>query len=224
MIYAQLLSIQVGQPQTRGHKNADDPLDEEWTSAIFKNPVDSPVMLRTLNLDGDRQADTKNHGGPHRAVMAYAAAHYPIWQQELNLDEQPPYGQFGENFTIDGLTEDTVCIGDVYAIGEAIVQVSQPRVPCWKIDRRWHQQGILQRVRETGRSGWYFRVLQEGMVEAGVQVERIQHPYPDWNIKYITQLLYDKKRDLDVKAQLVDCEELSPGWRDSFAHYVATFG
>ena len=131
MTASRLLSIQVGLPKTHGTEDAADPLDEQWTSAIFKQPVKGAVWLGKENLDGDEQADRVNHGGPHRAVLMYAATHYPLWQDELGLNDIP-YGGFGENFTSDGLAEDTVCIGDMYAIGASVVQVSQPRSPCWK--------------------------------------------------------------------------------------------
>ena len=215
MITSHLLSIQVGLPKTRGSDDAVDPMDEQWTSAIFKQPIAGQVWLGKENLVGDAQADRKNHGGPHRPVLAYAAAHYPLWQAELGLSEIP-YGGFGENFTIDGLTEEAVCIGDTYTVGAVVVQVSQPRTPCWKIERRWRLPGLLQKVRDTGRTGWYLRVLTEGYVEAGQTVELVERPYPDWNITYVAHLLANGEADPDAQAQLAACEALTPDLRAYF--------
>lgn len=120
-------------------------------------------------------------GGPEKAVLAYAADHYPLWRSELEPLELP-YGTFGENFTIAGLTEETVCIGDIYIIGGAIVQISQPRQPCWKLARRWQVKDLVIRVPANGRTGWYFRVLKEGYIEQGVPVILLDRPYPQWPI------------------------------------------
>lgn len=176
-----LVSIQVGQPAEYGREGAPDPLDQPWRSGIFKAPVQGPVWLGRTHLAGDGQADRRVHGGPEQAVLAYAAQHYPLWRAELGIPEMD-YGAFGENFTIDGLDEETVCLGDIYRIGAARVQVSQPRYPCWKLARRWHRNDLVARVLRTGRSGWYFRVLEEGWVEAGLAVRRLERPTPEQTI------------------------------------------
>ncbi len=162
-----ILSIQVGMPTAYGTEGAEEEMDRAWVTSFYKQPVAGPRWLGRENLVGNQQADTENHGGPDKAALCYSAAHYPRWRAEI-AGFDPPHGGFGENFTIAGQSEETVCIGDTYAIGEARVQVSQPRGPCWKIERRWRLPGLTARVRETGRTGWYVRVLIEGAVEAGM--------------------------------------------------------
>ncbi|TMD55358.1 MAG: MOSC domain-containing protein [Chloroflexi bacterium] len=130
---ARLVSIQVGQPHLRGSDvGLAEPIDHQWKSAIFKSPVTGPVFLGSTNVEGDRQADPRVHGGPEMAVLCYSADHYPYWRRELGIEEMGP-GGFGENFTISGQDERSVCLGDVYEVGEAVVQISQPRGPCYKI-------------------------------------------------------------------------------------------
>src|SRR5262249_2606205 len=153
-------------PRTYGKADAEDPLDREWTSGIFKAGVAGPVRLSALGLEGDGQADLRFHGGPDKAVNAYALAHYPGWEAEWQVSPLAP-GAFGENLTIDGQTEESVSIGDVFQLGSAKLQVSQPRFPCWKLERKWRRPGLAARVVETGRTGWYFRVLETGAVEGG---------------------------------------------------------
>ncbi len=212
MAKAVLVSIQVGLPRKLGVADAADPMDRLWESGFVKEPVSGPVWLGRTNLAGDGQADREHHGGPDKAVLAYAAAHYPLWRAELNRPELP-YGAFAENFTIDGLTEETVCIGDVYAIGEARVQVSQPRQPCWKIARRWRIKDLTVRVRETGRTGWYLRVLQEGYVEPGLDVVLIERPFPQWTVARATEVMLHRREDRQAAAELAECPLLASDWR-----------
>jgi len=149
-----------------GTKGAADPMERDWYSGIYKQPVSGRVWVGCENIDGDGQADLRFHGGPNRVALCYSADHYPRWQAELN-DSSLEYGFFGENFTIEGLEENTVHMGDIFQIGEARVQVSQLRGPCWKLARRTGHKDMVERVLENGRSGWYVRVLQEGFVESG---------------------------------------------------------
>lgn len=211
-----LLSIQVGRPRRMGVEGTSDPMERPWYSSFVKEPVEGPVWLGRTNLAGDRQADLKNHGGPDKAVLAYAAGHYPLWRVELNRPDFP-FGAFGENFTIHDLTEATVCIGDVYAIGEARVQVSQPRQPCWKIARRWQIKDLTARVQKTGRTGWYFRVLSEGYVEAGLPVTLVERPFPQWTVAQATEVMLRRHLDPDAAAELAACPLLSSRWRETLA-------
>jgi MOSC domain-containing protein YiiM len=175
-----LLSIQVGKPQQLIHERERDSYPTEWETAIYKDPVRGPVWVGATNLEGDGQADMRVHGGPDQAVMAYSADHYPEWRATLNLPELS-YGAFGENFTISGMSEETVCFGDIYEIGEMRVQVTKQRQPCFKLARRLERPEVVRMVVETGRSGWYLRVLKEGAVEAGlpvVLVERLPDASP----------------------------------------------
>ena len=163
-----LVSIQVGLPRFYGRPGADDPMDRPWETGFFKQPVDGPRWLGRTNLAGDGQADLVNHGGPDKAVLCYAASHYPGWRGELDRPELP-HGAFGENFTIEGLTEETVCVGDTYRLGGAIVQVSQPRQPCWKLAWRWRLKELTALVERSGRTGWARRVAQRGMTASTIR-------------------------------------------------------
>ena len=127
-----LLSVQVGMPTVLGVVGSTDPANRPWTTGFIKGPVAGPVWAGSLNLTGDGQADRTNHGGPDKAVCVYPADHYEFWRHDLGLPDIP-LGAFGENFTVAGLGEADVCIGDVWAVGDAVFQVSQPRQPCWKL-------------------------------------------------------------------------------------------
>jgi MOSC domain-containing protein YiiM len=132
---AVLYSVQIGTPKNYGFEDAVDAHDKPWTTGFFKAPIEDPVFVGTTNLVGDGQADLKNHGGIDKAVLAYSADHYPKWRDELRMPDMP-CGAFGENLTIVGLSEESVHIGDIFRIGTATFEVSQPRQPCWKLARR----------------------------------------------------------------------------------------
>lgn len=206
-------TIQVGLPQTLGQDEAPDPMDRPWTTGFFKQPVAGLLWLGTTHLEGDGQADLKNHGGVDKAVLAYSAAHYDYWRSHLPIHDLPP-GAFGENFTIVGQTESEVCIGDVYQIGGATVQVSQPRKPCWKLSRRWRIADLTQQVLANGRSGWYFRVLQEGQVAPGQSVKLCDRPFPQWTIARAHQIMHHDLNDKAAAAALAHCPLLSDNWRE----------
>lgn len=209
----ELVTLQVGLPQTLGTDEAPDPMDQRWTTGFFKQPVEGEVWLGATNLAGDGQADLKNHGGVDKAVLAYSADHYPYWRSHLNHPELP-YGGFGENFTVAGQTEADVCIGDIYAIGSARVQVSQPRQPCWKLSRRWRIADLALQVKANGRSGWYFRVLQEGSVQPGLTVTLCDRPYPQWTVALANQIMHHNQGDRAAAAELAQCPLLSRNWQE----------
>lgn len=211
-----LLSIQVGLPKRRGIVGSMNPLDRPFQSGIFKDIVEGRVWLGEENLAGDGQADLENHGGPYRAVLGYSAEHYAVWRAELAMPDLP-YGAFGENFTISGLDEETVCIGDIFSIGEVKVQVSQPRQPCWKLARRWNMKDLTARVHDHGWGGWYMRVLQQGYVEAETSVVLEKRPMPGFDIAFVYALMSKQIEDPQAMTELADCEWLSPGWREVFA-------
>lgn len=217
---ATLLSIQVGTPQTFGVPGAKDPQHRPWTTSIYKIPMPGRVRLGKTNLAGDAQADLRVHGGPDKAVNVYASEHYARWCEELRLAEMP-FGAFGENFTVRGLTEAGVCIGDVYAVGSAVVQVSQPRRPCWKLARRWGVKDLAARVEATGLTGWYFRVLTEGEVEAGNSLRLVERPHPQWPVEAANLLMTGRRRDVDALHRLAECAELSASWRRSLLKMAA---
>lgn len=201
-----LLSIQVGLPR-----------EVRWqrrtvSTGIFKEPVQGPVMLRTLNLDGDRQADLSVHGGAQKAVYVYPAEHYDPWRAELPGMELA-WGAFGENFTTEGLVEDEVHIGDRFRIGEAEVQVTQPRMPCFKLGIRFGDPGIVERFLESRRSGFYVAVLREGTVEAGDPIERIAMDPQHVTVADFNRLFLGEK-DEDVRDRALQVEALPENWKD----------
>ncbi|HXC17595.1 MAG TPA: MOSC domain-containing protein [Holophagaceae bacterium] len=185
-----------------------------WRSAIYKEAVDHPLWLSATGLVGDTVGDTKHHGGPEQAVLAYAESHYAEWKAEGFTDER---GAFGENLLVTGLSDQTVCIGDVFEVGEARLQVSCPRVPCNTLVRRHGRPDILTRVFETARGGWYFRVLKEGFVAPGQELRLLERPHPDWTV---ARALHARWRVASNKAEaqaLSKVVALSPKWRVSLA-------
>lgn len=206
---AKLLTISVSVAQTRTHHHASDGRESEWTSGIFKQPVTGSVWVGKINVEGDQQADLKNHGGEHQPVMVYSAEHYDLWRAELP-DIAWVHGGFGENFTISGQDEKTVCIGDIYAVGDVRLEVSAPRFPCWKLARRWNQVDLTARVDANNRSGWYLRVLNEGHVEAGMDVTLLERPYPQFSIYSVHQVFDDLADFPDVAAELAKCPAFKP--------------
>ncbi len=217
---AVIASIQVGRPRERGTEGAADPMDRPWFSAFVKDPVTGPIALGTINLEGDDQADRVNHGGVDKAVLLYSSSHYPLWRAELGLPEIP-HGGWGENFTIDGQAEPDVCIGDVYRMGDAVVQVSQPRQPCWKLARRWRIKTLVVTTQNNGRTGWYCRVLKTGTVAPGDALEPIERPNPDWTISRANRIMHIDKRDLDAAAALAAVPELSANWKATLGKRAA---
>ena len=203
-----IVSIQVGRPRTVPPTGDGQPWDREWRTAFWKEAVQGPVMLRATNLEGDGQADLDVHGGPDQAVLCYSADHYPAWREELGLPEMS-HGGFGENFTISGQDERSVCIGDVYRVGEAVVQVAKPRGPCYKISWRWRRRDLTSRVESSGRHGWYVRVLVEGEVEAGQAPELEDRPHPEWSVRAAGEVIRFRKRRPELAAQLARCEALA---------------
>ncbi len=212
-------ALYVGKPVTVGEADAKNALDREWTSSIFKEPVEGKVWLGETNLVGDEQADKKHHGGPEKAVFAYPTAHYEKWQEELEREDLV-VGTMGENFAIDHMDEDDCCIGDTYEVGEAIIQVSQPRQPCWKPARRTRMIDFSVRIQNSGRTGWYFRVLQEGYVEAGDALTLIERPYPEWTITKANEVMHTHKQDIEAATKLASCEYLAINWKTTLTKRV----
>lgn len=211
-----LLSLQVGRPAEHVSELTDGQ-DAAWTSGIWKTSVAGRLRLDRINLDGDAQADLKNHGGPDKAVCCYAAEHYPGWRAALNKTEAEfPFGAFGENFTLEGLTEDAVCIGDLYTVGTARVQVSQPRMPCWKLGRRWERPGLPLEVSGSGQTGFYLRVVDPGEVGAGDELALTERPLPEWPVARVNQAMYVEKDDAALADTLSRLAGLAEAWRRPF--------
>jgi ferredoxin-NADP reductase/MOSC domain-containing protein YiiM/ferredoxin len=184
-------------------------------TAIWKDPVDGPRMVRHINIDGDDQADRLAHGGEHRAVFVYQIDSYRYWERELGRDDFT-YGQFGENFTVEGLADDEVCIGDHYRIGEALFEVTQPRVTCYRVGIRMNDPAMPTLLVSHHRPGFYFRVLEEGSVQAGDQIEKIADGPERLTVVAVDGLLYlpNKSRALIERALRVPA--LNQGWQGSF--------
>ncbi len=185
------------------------------TTGIFKQPVQGRVMLRSLNLDGDRQADLSVHGGPDKAVYAYPVEHYDYWRGELP-DMNLPWGMFGENFTTVGLLEETVNIGDRFRIGSAEVIVTQPRLPCYKLGIKFGRADMVKRFGTSDRPGLYFAVLQEGEVEAEDAIELISRDENNVTVTDITRLYAREKDNLEMVYRAMQVKALSEGWRNYF--------
>jgi MOSC domain-containing protein YiiM len=205
-----LISLNVGPPMELSG-------DEPWRTGIYKQPVSGPVRLELENLDGDGQADLRVHGGPDKAVCVYSADHFPLWRDELGVQECGP-GWFGENFSVSGLGEASVAVGDTFRIGTAVVQVSQPRAPCWKLGRRWNRLDMPKLVVRNGRTGWYLRVLEPGVVQGGDTLALVERPFAKWTIEAINDVAYNRSgaRDLAAARELSECPALAQAWRDDF--------
>ena len=182
-------------------------------TGIFKQPVAGPIQLRTLNLDGDRQADLSVHGGPYKAVYAYPSEHYVFWRDQL-LGDDLPWGMFGENFTTEGLSENELHIGDRLQIGTATVMVRQPRIPCYKLAAKFQRDDILQRFLESGRSGFYFSVEQEGTVAAGDAFKLLSRNPSAVTIEEMNRLFVPEKYNRTLLEKALATSALPQDWHD----------
>jgi MOSC domain-containing protein YiiM len=210
----QLTSVNVGLPREVSWKG------KTISTGIFKEPVANVVKLRSLNLDGDRQADLSVHGGVDKAVYAYPSEHYSYWQRELP-DMQLPWGMFGENFTTTGLFEDEVFIGDRFQIGTAEVMATQPRLPCYKLGIKFGRADIVQRFQSSRLTGIYFSVLREGEVQVGNTIELIERNQTNISISDITRLYLRESDSLEMLDRAVRLESLPIGWRNYFRNQIA---
>lgn len=208
-----LLSIQTGVPKTVGVPGSDDPMERLFTSAIWKQPVTGPIWAGALGLAGDAVANRRHHGGRNQAVLAYASSHYPLWRAEWGRSDVGP-GNFGENLTIEGATEETTCIGDVVELGDAQFEVSHPRVPCATLARRHQVRDLVRIVYANGRTGWHLRVVREGWIEAGMPVQLVRRPYPAWTVRRVSLVMLHRAERAAEAAQLAACPALSEEWRE----------
>ncbi|MDX6693578.1 MAG: hypothetical protein QOF02_1181 [Blastocatellia bacterium] len=193
------------------------------STGIYKTPVEGPLMLRTLNLDGDRQADLTVHGGLSKAAYAYPAEHYGYWREQLPGTELP-WGMFGENFTTEGLDESTVNIGDRFRLGLAEVMVTEPRMPCYKLGIKFGRTDILKRFLASGRTGFYFSVQREGEVGAGDKIELIGHDENNVTVADIVRLYARDKGDFETMRRAIAVEALPESWREHFRQQLAKGG
>src|SRR5215472_15432725 len=208
-----LLSVNVGLPQ-----------DVTWGgrivhTAVWKRPAEGPQLVRRLNIDGDGQGDLAGHGGEHRAVFVYQIESYRYWQEQLGRDGFT-YGQFGENFTVEGMADDQVCIGDRYRIGTALFEVTQPRVTCYRVGIRMGEPRMPALLVSHRRPGFYLRVLQEGTVQAGDEIEQVAKGPEAMTVAEIDALLYLPGRSHRSLIRALRIPALSQGWQGSFAELL----
>jgi MOSC domain-containing protein YiiM len=188
-------------------------------SGIAKTGSEGRVRVTTLGLEGDGQGDPRHHGGPEKALHHYAFDHYPAWREELAVHgadgtgvlDRP--GAFGENLSTAGLTEAGICIGDRFRLGTALVEVSQARQPCWKLDHRFGYPGMARAVQQSLRTGWYYRVLEAGEVAAGDTLELVARPCPLWSLQRLLQVLYVDRLDYAALAAMAELAPLAENWR-----------
>ncbi len=185
-------------------------------SAIGKTEFKGKVRLTKTGLANDAQADLEAHGGFEKALHHYPADHYPTWTDELGHNTRFQAGGFGENVSTHGLTEDDVCIGDVFSIGTARIQISQGRQPCWKLSAHTGEDRMAYLVRKTLRTGWYYRVLEEGEVATGDKITLIDRASDAHSVKTVTEAYFNPRLDPDTARELAEIETLFSGWRDSF--------
>jgi MOSC domain-containing protein YiiM len=207
-----LISVNVGLPREVKSEAGS------VITGIFKNPVQGPVMARTLNLDGDRQADLSVHGGAHKAVYAYPSEHYSYWRRELSITEMP-YGLFGENFTTAGILENDVHIGDRFRVGTAELTVTQPRLPCYKLGLRFGRDDMVKRFLDSGRTGFYLSVSREGEVGTGLALESTHRDPAGVTVPEITKLYVSKHyspADVEALHRVLQVPALPESWRRYF--------
>jgi ferredoxin-NADP reductase/MOSC domain-containing protein YiiM len=209
-----LVSVNVGMPKNVQWR------DQTVYTGIWKAPVEGPVMVRRLNVDGDGQGDLGGHGGEQRAVMVYQVESYDFWKTYLGREDLVP-GHFGENFTITGLGDDEVCIGDRYRIGDAEFEVTQPRVTCFRVGMRLNEPRMPNLLVSQHRPGFYFRVITEGTVRAGDDIVRTRRGRHELSVADVDALLYLPNRDTERLRKAVDVPALSPGWQQSFRDMLA---
>ena len=202
-----VLSVNVGHPQEY------EWLGQRVTTAIFKSPVEDPVVVSTLNLEGDRQADLSVHGGLNKAVYAYPHEHYVYWEAQLPDYRLTP-GNFGENLTLEGVSEDAVHIGDHLQIGTALFTVTQPRSPCYKLGIRFAREDMTKRFYASRRFGFYLRVRREGVVQAGAEVAVVGRDANAVSVADVISLFTGDSRDRDLLNRALKVSALPEGWRN----------
>ncbi|MCU5668662.1 MOSC domain-containing protein [Bacillus cereus] len=209
----QLLSLNIGLPKEviYGGKVVH--------TGINKKQVKEPVYLSFVKFNGDGQADLVHHGGVDKAVCVYTGDHYPYWEKELNQDLV--YGAFGENITVSGMSEEDVCIGDTFELGQAIVQVTQPRQPCFKLAKKYNIPKLPLYFQETGYTGFYFRVLKEGWVSSVDTLKRLQSDPKGVSVAFANRIMHKEKQNIEGVKRILEVNALSNSWRKSFEKRIS---
>ncbi len=214
-----IVAIHAGKVNAISKTDGGEWWDKEWKTGFFKEPVGDEIEVTTDGLKGDEQADLVNHGGPDKAVCVYPAAHYPGWWETLGLAAMP-VGAFGENFTVEGVVEDEVCIGDVFEGGGVVFQISQPRQPCWKLSHRWKVKDLSAQVVANGRTGWYLRVIRTGRVSAGTGLRLRDRPHPSWTVMAANGVMHHRRGGAEAAVELAGCAALSASWREALLRRI----
>ena len=209
-----LLSVNISMPREVPYK------DKVVSTGIFKEPVSGPVMLRREGLEGDGQADLSVHGGIDKAAYAYPIEHYAYWQEQLGRDDFQ-HGQFGETLTIEGLLEEDVAIGDRLSVGKAVLEVSQPRTPCFKLGIKMGVEDFPRRFQDSGRVGFYLRVIETGKIAAGDAIEIVSRFEPRHTVKELWQWSHVDRNDRAAAEKAVALEPLAEVWKEKFAKRLA---
>lgn len=209
-----LVSLQTGK------KRQLDFHGKEWESAIYKSPVHERLLLTATKLQGDEQASTRFHGGPDKAVCCYSAEHYLYWQNEFGMGPAFTYGAFGENFTLSDLPESEVCLGDVFYVGSATIQVCQPRQPCINVARKWDRKDLPEKMIALGWTGYYLRVLETGEVGAGDSLTLLERPHPDLTILTVNRAMYQHEGGDDLMRRLATLPVFAASGRKVFQKRV----
>lgn len=203
-----IVSINIGTPKMMDYKG------NEVMTGINKVPINEPVYLRKLNFDGDAQADLIHHGGEDKAVCVYPFEHYQYWEEKLNRKLE--YAAFGENLTVQGMCEYDVSIGDILQIGEAIVQVSQPRQPCYKLAAKYNVVDLPVQFEKTGYTGYYVRVLKEGWVDKNAIIKVVERHPKQMTVEFLNQIMHHDKNNVEAIKEILSVKELSNSWRETF--------
>jgi MOSC domain-containing protein YiiM len=203
-----VISVNVGKPKT---VMVDG---KPLTTGIFKEPVLEPLFVTKLNFDGDGQADLVHHGGYDKAICAYPSEHFSEWEKQYHCSFSP--SAFGENLTLKGLTKDEACIGDIFSVGTAVIQLSQPRQPCFKLAKRHGLPDLPLVLQKTGRTGFYFRVLQEGIIQQGDKFTLIERSPTPLSVRYVNRIYYMEKTNVEAMQKIIAEPALSESWRKVF--------
>lgn len=192
------------------------PWEGRAPSAIAKTALPGAHEINELGFVADEQADLRHHGGPEKAIHHYAKDHYAKWMSEGEMPDGTVPAAFGENIATLGITEELVCIGDTLRLGSAVVQISQGRQPCWKVNAHTANRKMAALFQKTGRTGWYYRVIEAGVVSVGDVITLLERPQPDWSVKRVTAARLTRRVSQEDAATLSVMPELADGWREAF--------
>lgn len=208
-----LLSVNVGLPREIFHEG------RMIRTGIYKTPVEGPVRISALNVEGDQQADLTVHGGPSKAVYVYPSEHYAFWRKELP-EVEFPWGSFGENLSTEGLLEKDLYIGDRLCVGSVEVMITEPRLPCYKLGVKFNRDDMVKRFLKSRRTGFYCAVLREGMINAGDSIHSLSRDENHVTVAEITRLYAFDKSDFDAMRRVIEVKALSESWRGYFRERI----